>query len=245
MPAGRWICRGGTWHAGGMCVEQCWARLSNVEHLPSFALFLNDSWSRGGSVSGSTRSWAVCSPRKILPWPWNVSSCWSSLAQLGHAWLPLLIQPEADLSWNIFEHLLYTSIIYINIYNIDLYRLYSLYNSIYIYIYKHTYNCFHIHVHLATEQLLQHPTDPAMDSTSVKHAKKIHMTWRAKSFCSQLFPFVLPRAEDEDREPMPFEPEAAGIYWFFSRFQTCFIACDLGKWPKRMNRCKALSCQTH
>ena len=55
-----------------------------------------------------------------------------------------------------------------------------------------------------------------MDSTSVKHAKKIHMTWRAKSFCSQLFPFVLPRAEDEDREPMPFEPEAAGIYWFFS-----------------------------
>ena len=221
-------------------VEQCRAMLSTCL---LFALFLNDSWSRGGSVSGSTRSWAVCSPRKILPWPWNVSSCWSSLAQLGHAWLPLLIQPEADLSWNIFEHLLYTSIIYINIYNIDLYRLYSLYNSIYIY--KHTYNCFHIHVHLATEQLLQHPTDPAMDSTSVKHAKKIHMTWRAKSFCSQLFPFVLPRAEDEDREPMPFEPEAAGIYWFFLGFKHVSLPVTWENGPNGMNRCKALSCQTH
>ena len=39
MPAGRWICRGGTWHAGGMCVEQRWARLSNVEQCWALAFF--------------------------------------------------------------------------------------------------------------------------------------------------------------------------------------------------------------
>ena len=92
---------------------------------------------------------------------------------------------------------------------------------------------------------LQHPTDPAMDSTSVKHAKKIRMTWRAKSFCSQLFPFVLPRAEDEDREPMPFEPEAAGIYWFFLGFKHVSLPVTWENCPNGMNRCKALSCQTH
>ena len=33
---------------------------------------------RGVSVNGCTRSWAVSSPRKTLPLPWSVLSCWKS-----------------------------------------------------------------------------------------------------------------------------------------------------------------------
>ena len=43
-----------------------------------YLIFPEIQFRRGVSVNGCTRSWAVSSPRKTLPLPWSVLSCWKS-----------------------------------------------------------------------------------------------------------------------------------------------------------------------